>query len=60
MFKNFLIICIATVAFLTSRVELTGDISGVVCIDDTNWQIEIAKEMKSVGYLVDFNKIVVG
>jgi hypothetical protein len=34
--------------------------SGIVYVDDTNWQIDIAKEMKSVGYSIDFNKIIGG
>jgi len=46
------------VPLVSGRVELPSDISGIVYVDDTNWQIEIAKEMKSVGYSVDFNKII--
>jgi predicted nucleotide-binding protein len=46
------------VPLVSGKVELPSDISGVVFVDDTNWQIEIAKEMKSVGYAVDFNKLI--
>lgn len=46
------------VPLVKGRIELPSDISGVVYVDDANWQIEIAKEMKGAGYSVDFNKIV--
>ena len=46
------------VTLVSGRVELPSDISGVVYVDDSNWQLEIAKEMKAVGYSIDFNKIV--
>jgi len=46
------------VALVRGRVELPSDISGIIYVDDANWQIEIAKEMRSAGYAVDFNKIV--
>jgi predicted nucleotide-binding protein len=39
-------------------VELPGDISGIVYISDTEWQIDIAKEMKDAGYQIDFNTII--
>lgn len=48
------------VPLVSGRVELPSDISGVVYVDDANWKIEIAKEMKGAGYPVDFNKIVEG
>lgn len=46
------------VPLVSGRVELPSDISGIVYVDDANWQIEIAKEMKAAGYAVDFNRIV--
>lgn len=45
------------VPLVSGEVELPSDISGVVYVDDTNWQVEIAKEMKAAGYQVDFNKL---
>lgn len=38
--------------------ELPSNISVVVYVDDTNWQIDIAKEIKAAGYAIDFNKLV--
>ncbi|MEZ9190002.1 MULTISPECIES: TIR domain-containing protein [Vibrio] len=38
-------------------IELPNDISGVVYISDNDWQADIAKEMKSAGYDIDFNKL---
>ena len=46
------------VPLVAGKVELPSDISGVVYVDDTNWQIDIAKEMKAAGYSIDFNKLV--
>lgn len=45
------------VPLVSANVELPSDISGMVYVDDTNWQIAIAKEMKAAGYAIDFNKI---
>ncbi|MBS0372543.1 MAG: nucleotide-binding protein [Proteobacteria bacterium] len=45
------------VPLVSGKVELPSDISGMVYVDDTNWQFEIAKEMRAAGYQVDFNKI---
>lgn len=39
-------------------IELPNDISGIVYISDNDWQIDIAKEMKSAGYHIDFNKLI--
>ncbi|CAI0868310.1 nucleotide-binding protein [Serratia quinivorans] len=44
-------------ALVSDSLELPNDISGVVYISDENWEMEIAKEMKVVGYNVDFNKL---
>ncbi|MBV5267716.1 MAG: nucleotide-binding protein, partial [Burkholderiaceae bacterium] len=46
------------VPLVSGSIELPSDISGVVYIDDSNWPIKIAKEMKGVGYAIDFNKII--
>lgn len=46
------------VALVSGDVELPSDISGIVYIASATWQIDVAKEMKSAGYLVDFNKII--
>lgn len=46
------------VPLVAGKIELPSDISGVVYIEDTNWRIEIAKEMKAAGYNVDFNRLV--
>jgi predicted nucleotide-binding protein len=46
------------VPLVSGKMELPSDISGVVYVDDTSWQFEIAKEMKAVGYTIDFNKLI--
>lgn len=45
------------VPLVSVEVELPSDISGMVYVDDVNWQFEIAKEMKAAGYAVDLNKL---
>jgi predicted nucleotide-binding protein len=47
-------------ALVKGQIETPGDISGVVYIskdEGDSWKIQIAKEMKAVGYNVNFNKI---
>ena len=38
-------------------VEMPSDLSGVVYTDTTNWQINLLKELKAIGYKVDMNKL---
>lgn len=45
------------VPLVTDNIELPNDISGVVYVSDSTWEVEIAKEMKQSGYDVDFNKL---
>jgi predicted nucleotide-binding protein len=45
------------VPLVDGTLELPSDINGVVYIGDKNWQIDIAKEMKDAGYLIDFNRL---
>lgn len=46
------------VALVKDSVEIPSDISGIVYIPmKDNWQLDIAKEMKSAGLDVDFNKL---
>lgn len=45
------------ISLVSRGIEMPSDVSGVVYVDDANWQIDIAKEMKAAGYTIDFNKI---
>lgn len=48
----------SVVALVKNEVETPGDISGVLYISyGSNWQFDIAKELKSVGYHIDLNKL---
>lgn len=40
------------------NVELPGDISGVVYLSDNGWEFQLAKEIKALGYEIDFNKLI--
>lgn len=38
-------------------IEMPSDLSGIVCTDTSNWEIDLLKELKVMGYTVDFNKL---
>lgn len=38
-------------------IEMPSDLSGVVYTNTTNWQINLLKELKEIGYKVDLNKL---
>lgn len=38
-------------------VEMPSDLSGVVYTNTANWQIDLLKELKAMGYEIDFNKL---
>ena len=37
-------------------IEMPSDLSGVVYTNTSNWQIDLLRELKSIGYTIDFNK----
>ncbi|MCH7314645.1 nucleotide-binding protein [Acinetobacter sp. ANC 3882] len=39
-------------------VELPGDINGMVYLSDTNWELQLAKEIRELGYEIDMNKVI--
>lgn len=46
------------VALVKGDIEKPNDISGVVYIDVlSNWQIDLVKEMKEIGYTIDIDKL---
>ena len=38
-------------------VEMPSDLSGVVYTDTAKWEIDLLKELKAMGYTIDFNRI---
>ena len=38
-------------------IEMPSDLSGVVYTDTSKWEIDLLKELKAMGYTVDFNKL---
>lgn len=38
-------------------VEIPSDLSGVVYTSSSNWELELLKEVKAMGYSIDFNKL---
>ena len=38
-------------------IEMPSDLSGVVYTNTSNWQIELLKDLKAMGYAIDFNKL---
>jgi predicted nucleotide-binding protein len=45
------------VPLVGDKVELPSNISGIVYVSKSDWQLDIAKEMKAAGYTVDFNRV---
>lgn len=39
------------------KVELPGDISGIVYLSDNGWEFQIAKEIHALGYEIDLNAL---
>ena len=40
-----------------SGVEIPSDLAGVVYTNTRHWKTELLKELKAMGYTVDFNKL---
>ena len=38
-------------------IEMPSDLSGVVYTNTVNWQVDLLKELKAMGYIIDFNKL---
>ena len=38
-------------------VELPSDMQGIVYTDKNNWELDVLKELKAMGYTIDFNKL---
>ncbi len=39
------------------KIEMPSDLSGVVYTNVSNWQVDLLKELKAMGYKIDFNKL---
>lgn len=39
-----------------SGLELPSDMQGIVYTDKNNWEVDVLKELKAMGYPIDFNK----
>lgn len=38
-------------------VELPSDMQGIVYTDKSNWEVDVLKELRAMGYSIDFNKL---
>ena len=47
--------CVAILA--DKDIEMPSDLSGIVCKDSNNWEINLLKELKEMGYTIDFKKL---
>lgn len=43
------------VPLIAGKIEIPSDISGVVYIEDRNWELNIAREMHAAGYKINLN-----
>ena len=39
------------------EIELPSDLQGVVYTDKENWIIDVCRELKTIGYSIDFDKL---
>ncbi len=46
-----------TIVIADENVELFSDISGVVITDKSNWQLNLLKELDTIGFDIDLNKL---
>ena len=46
-----------TVILMDEGIELPSDLSGMVYTSTNNWQVNLLKDLKAMGYNVDFNKL---
>ena len=40
------------------EIELPSDLQGVVYTNEKNWEIDLVKELKAMGYSIDMNKMI--
>ena len=45
------------VVLADNGIELPSDLSGVVYTSTKNWQFDLLKELKEMGYAIDLNKL---
>lgn len=45
------------VVLADNGIELPSDLSGVVYSSTKNWQFDLLKELKEMGYAIDLNKL---
>lgn len=38
-------------------IEIPSDLQGVLWTDSTNWKFDLAKQLKTIGYDIDLNKL---
>lgn len=38
-------------------IEIPSDLQGVLWTDSANWKFDLAKQLKTVGYDIDLNKL---
>lgn len=41
-----------------SEIEMPSDLSGVIYANNKNWELDVLKELKVIGYNIDLNKII--
>ena len=41
-------------------VELPSDMNGMVYTNKTDWKVDVLKELKAMGFAIDFNKLFEG
>ena len=46
-----------TIVIAADGVMNLSDLKGIVYVSDKNWELDVLKELREIGYSVDFNKL---
>ena len=46
-----------TIVIVADGVMNLSDLKGIVYVSDKNWELDVLKELREIGYSVDFNKL---
>ena len=46
-----------TIIISDENIEIPTDLQGIVYTNSTDWKLSILKELRAIGYSIDYNKI---
>ena len=45
------------IVIVVDGVEIPSDLQGLVYIKKDDWKLDVCKELREIGYTIDFNKL---